>query len=107
LYVGRADYQGILIYIHQIDQPQVHLGMFTFQNQTKWKYQPLSICDAGGIKSTTSMSTFTHAIPDRVPLSKNVTFVWTSNSKELELSSLVVHAAVASLDPGKTGKARW
>ena len=95
------------MYVTQNDQPKTHLGMFTFKDQTKWKYQPLDLCDAGGIKSSTAYSTFTHATPDRVALSENVTFVWKSISEDLNLDSLIVHAVVASNDPETIGKPRW
>ncbi|KAJ3306339.1 hypothetical protein HDV03_005306 [Kappamyces sp. JEL0829] len=104
----RTDYQGILMYVHQIDTPKVHLGQFSFKNQTKWKYQPLDLCNTGGITSSTPMSTMTHATPDRVALAKKVTFQWTASAQELALNGLVVNAVVAVRDDGvNSGKAKW
>lgn len=102
---GRTDYQGILMYVHQLATPSNHLGEFSFTDQTKWKYQPTSLCTSNNINSSTSKSTVTHATPDRAAMS--TVFVWTAPSAELALSGLVVNAVVASLDKGQNGVARW
>lgn len=103
---GRSDYQGLLIYVHQLKSPSAHLGQFTFKNQTKWKYLPISLCESKKINSSTPMSTFTHANPDRVPMAGNVTFRWTASPSELAMNGLVVSAVVASSDDN-LGNARW
>lgn len=101
---ARVDYQGLLLYVTGTE-PNHHLGSFTFQNQTKWKFQPESVCKAGNVVGSLQ-STVAHANPDRVPIAKNVAFTWTASDDELK-QPLVLNAVVASLDPGQQGVPRW
>lgn len=100
------DYQGILMYVHQVNKPQVHLGSITFANAKKWKYQPKALCDAGGIISS-STGTVTHANPDKVQIAKNVIFQWTASAPELALEGLVVNAVVATTQGSPNAFAKW
>lgn len=105
----RNDYQGILMYISPSINPKVHLGTLSFKNQTKWKYQPLSLCQKSNVVSDSPNSTITHATPDRVLVSKNVTFKWTPcKYMNYSLADLVINAVVASQDACQSdGPAKW
>lgn len=98
---GRKDYSGILLYVHQVNQPQKHLGSFSFQDQTKWKYMAPQTCSSQNIVSSTPKATVTQAKEQAVSIAQNVVFRWTASPQELALSGLVAHAAIATNDAGK------
>jgi hypothetical protein len=91
---------GILLYVHQINQPQNHLGQIAFQDQAKWKYMTLETCTLQKIISSTPKSTVTHTKKDAVPISSSSIFRWTATPEELSLNGLVVHGAIATTDQG-------
>ena len=101
---GRKDYSGILLYVHQVNQPQKHLGSFSFQDQTKWKYMAPQTCSSQNIISSTPKATVTQAKEQPVSIAQNVVFRWTATPQELALSGLVAHAAIAT---NNAGKPKW
>lgn len=95
-----AHSSGILLYVHQINQPQNHLGQLFFQDPAKWKYMRLETCTSQKIISSTPKSTITHTKKDAVPLSSSPIFRWTATPEELSLNGLVVHGAITTTDQG-------
>jgi hypothetical protein len=96
----RNEYQGVLLYVSQIDKPTIHLGQILFKNFTKWKYQSVEKCLGQGIVSGEN-GTVTHANPDRV---SNVEFLWIGSDEEVAMEGLVVNAVVANLNEGRRAK---
>jgi hypothetical protein len=102
---NRVDYQGLLIYVTTLANRDIHYGKWTFRNQTKWKYQDPAACQRANVVGPLE-STFTHALPARVPTS--VLFTWTASSiQEAAIPGLIISAAVAANEPGVTTKPRW
>jgi hypothetical protein len=102
---GRADYQGLLIYVTTLADTNVHYGKWTFRNETKWKYQNLEACQRANVTGFLE-STFTHAMPARVPTS--VLFTWAASSiQEAAIPGLIVSAAIAANEPGVLTTPRW
>lgn len=89
-------YRGILMYVHQYDKPENHLGQFVFKDTSKWQFMDSAICSREKISQSTPHSTVTHKNANTVLLSSNNTFVWTGNATELALNGLVVNAVVAN-----------
>lgn len=105
---NRPTLSGLLLYVHQAncEKDNIHLGSITFQDKAKWKYQPSDLCKSGNVTQSTPQSTVTHAHPSLVQLD-TLTFVWTSNSKELALNALVVDAVVSTIDSTLPGPSPW
>lgn len=98
---GQRNFEGILLYVHQVNQPQRHLGQFSFQDQTKWKYMSEQICSSQSVISSTPRATVTQAKRDAVLISPSLVFRWTASPQELAMNGLVAHAAVATTIQGR------
>ncbi len=102
---SRPDFQGLLMYVSPQGNEDQHVGILTFANQTKWKYQPANLCQSNGIQEQNpGKSTITHANRDRI--ATMTTFVW-QNPSAGSSSQFMVTAAVACQDVGETGRPRW
>jgi hypothetical protein len=100
---SRVDYQGLLLYVTPENKDTNHLGSFTFQNATKWKFQPQELCTQNNVTQS-ERATVTHANPGRVPIARQVNFTWTGDGTP---GPFVAQAVVASLDDGATGIPKW
>ena len=109
------DFQGLLMYVHQVNKPNAHLGKFiipttvakTSGSSTKWKFQPLDLCSSQSIQSSSKESTLTHANSIPVKVGNQTLVSWTSDRlDELALEGLVVNAVVATTSSGSK-KIKW
>lgn len=97
---------GVLLYIHQIQNPSSHLGKFILGpgQGGKVKFVGRDRCAAANVTSSTDQSTLTHAVPLRL---STLSFIWTANMSELALEALVVSAVIVSSDHSASTAPKW
>jgi hypothetical protein len=93
---GRADYQGLLMFVASAADPKTHVGKFTFANPAKWKYQDAAKCS--GVKGALE-ATVTHSAP--APAAITVKFTLELTDAEMAMPDLDLQAVIASTDAGK------
>ncbi|KAI8902619.1 hypothetical protein BC833DRAFT_572703 [Globomyces pollinis-pini] len=104
---GRADFQGVLMYVTSGTDAKAHFGKFTLPTggalDGKFKFHPA----CAGTSTGPLEATVTHANPKRIPLNTPTTFTWTGTAEDIAKGNLQFNAVIASLDPTQTGKAKW
>jgi hypothetical protein len=99
---GRADYQGLLMFVASAADPKTHVGKFTFETPEKWKYQDAAKCSdvKGALEATV-----THSAP--APAAITVKFTLELTDAEMAMPDLDLQAVIASTDAGAAGKPSW